>query len=238
MTRRHRLGDTVARWGALAPALVLALAAGNAARAGTVELPTQVGGAFAVPVTSLREARHAATVRQLHDFSCGSAAVATLLSHHYGHPVPEQAVFDAMWALGDADKIRSEGFSLLDMKRYLATLGYEADGFDAPLDALAEARIPAIVLVDENGYHHFVVVKGLRGGRVLFGDPAAGTRAMAAQRFDAMRVNGIVFVVSNRQAQARFDLDAEWAAQPRAPLAGRADGAGVAALPKLGPSDF
>ena len=46
------------------------------------------------------------------------------------------------------------------------------------LDKLREERVPAIALVTENGYHHFVVVKGFDGERVLIGDPASGTRAV------------------------------------------------------------
>ena len=83
-----------------------------------------------------------------------------------------------MFEHGEQDKIRKEGFSMLDMKRYLASVGYQADGFQQPLDKLAEARLPAIVLMNEGSYHHFVVVKGLRDGRVLIGDPARGTRSM------------------------------------------------------------
>ena len=210
------------------------------ATAGTVELPFQVGGAFSVPVTSLTEARTRATVRQQFDFSCGSAAISTLLTYHYGHAVSEQQVFEGMFQDGDRQKIQLEGFSLLDMKRFLEAGGYEADGFEAPLDNLVSAGIPAIVLINENGYNHFVVVKGLRGGRVLFGDPAAGTRSLPRAAFESKWVNQILFVISNKQDLARFNSPDDWQVAPSAPLAGgvgRQGGAGLA-LPKLGSADF
>ncbi|MEO6435595.1 MAG: C39 family peptidase [Tepidisphaeraceae bacterium] len=210
-------------------------------RAGTVEVPTQVGGAYSVPVTSMREERTRATVRQQFDFSCGSAAISTLLTHHYGLPVSEQAVFQAMFDAGDRDKIRVEGFSLLDMKRYLERRGFEADGFEASLDSLASANIPAVVLLNESGYNHFVVVKGLRDGRVLFGDPASGTRSMPRAAFESRWVNQILFVVSNHQASARFNAATDWQAAPRAPignLAGGPTGTAAIALPKFGSADF
>ena len=47
-----------------------------------------------------------------------------------------------MFVRGDQAKIKREGFSLLDMKRYLEAHGFEADGFEEPLDKLAEARHP------------------------------------------------------------------------------------------------
>ncbi|MEP7101077.1 MAG: C39 family peptidase [Burkholderiales bacterium] len=210
-----------------------------AASAGSVEVPVEVGGAYSVPVQTLKERRLAGTVRQQRDYSCGSAALSTLLTNHYGDPVAEQQVFDAMFALGDEARIQRDGFSLLDMKRYLAARGYAANGFEASLDSLAEAGLPAIALIDERGYHHFVVIKGIRDGRVVIGDPAEGTRVMTLEAFAARRVNSILFVIDGQQQLAQFNRDADWAVLPHAPLAGRLDVAGsIATLPRLGPSDF
>jgi len=149
---------------------------GVAAHAGTVDLPYQISGSYAVPVKSMKEVKFAATVRQQYDFSCGSAALSTLLTHHYNFAVTEEKVFEQMFLNGDQSKIRLEGFSLLDMKRYLESLGFEADGFEEPLGKLVTASLPAIVLINQSGYNHFVVVKGVRDGRVLIGDPAGGAR--------------------------------------------------------------
>jgi uncharacterized protein len=198
---------------------VAATVAVPAAEAGTVTTPVQAGGAFSVPVTSMRESRFISTIRQQYDFSCGSAALSTLLTHHYGFPVREQDVFAQMYEQGDKEKIRREGFSLLDMQNYLEAHGFKADGFKADLDQLAKAGIPAIVLVKENGYNHFVVVKGMKNGRVLVGDPSAGTRAMPRAQFEAIWQSRILFVVHNRQETAQFNNDKDWRAAPRAPLA-------------------
>ena len=59
-----------------------------------------------------------------------------------------------MYANGDQPKILKEGFSLLDIKRFLATQVFTADGFKLPLQKLADAKLPAIVLEAEKGYHH------------------------------------------------------------------------------------
>jgi predicted double-glycine peptidase len=223
----------------------LALAAAMAAvpvpaGAQSAYLPSMGGGDVSLPVTSIRQARLAGTLIQQYDFSCGSAAVATLLSHHYGYPVSESTVFEYMYNNGDQQKIQREGFSLLDMKRFLQAQGFEADGFEQPLDKLAEARAPAIVLINENGYQHFVVVKGLRGDRVLIGDPATGTRAVSRQAFEASWPNGLLFVIHNRMESARFNLVADWRAAPQAPLAAgiSRDGLAGVTMPALGPGDF
>lgn len=219
--------------------LLMALLAGGNAAAANLHLAI-IGGGYAVPVRSMQEAKFSATLRQQFDFSCGSAAVATLLTHHYGVPVKEEAVFAAMFEQGDQDKIRREGFSLLDIKRYLGAHGFAADGFIQPLDALAAAGLPAIVLINENGFHHFVVVKGMRAGRVLIGDPSTGTRAMARERFEAMWVNRLLFVIHNRKEQARFNHAADWSAAPLAPLAAgiRRDALDSVTMPKHGPGEF
>src|SRR5450755_4730462 len=180
------------------------------AEAGSVDLPFQIGGAYSVPATSIKEARFSAMVRQQYDFSCGSAALSTLLTYHYRFPVTEQTVFEEMFAQGEQEKIKQEGFSLLDMKRYLEAHGYEADGFEAPLDQLASTGIPAIVLINDSGYNHFVVIKGIRDQRVLIGDPSGGTRAMTQEKFESIWVNQILFIVSNHQDIAGFNLPADW----------------------------
>lgn len=210
-----------------------------AAQAGTMQL-YGMGGTFDVKVTSLKEARFKTTTRQQYDFSCGSAAVATLLTNHYGYPVTEQAVFEDMFARGNQDKIRKEGFSLLDIKTYLGRHQFQADGFELPLSKLVESGLPALVLIAEKGYHHFVVVKGMRDGRILIGDPSSGTRAVSMEHFETIWANKLLFVIHNKQTQARFNEAADWQVAPRAPLAVGLANDSLAGAPwaKLGPGDF
>ncbi|GAB6196834.1 C39 family peptidase [Lysobacter xanthus] len=202
----------------IALALALGLASVAGAHASSLDLRAGGAGAYSVPVTSLKEARFRTTVRQRFDFSCGSAATATLLTYQYGKPVTEADVFKAMFEKGDQAKIRKEGFSLLDMRAYLASMGYQADGFELPLDKLAEEKVPAIVLLNDRGYRHFVVVKGVRGDRILLGDPARGTRAMARSQFERLWDNRVLFVVHNRREAAQFNHPSDWRTAPPAPL--------------------
>lgn len=199
------------------------------------------GGTFTVPAISLKQARFKATLRQQYDFSCGSAAVATLLTYQYNYPVTEQQVFEEMFVHGNQAKIQKEGFSLLDIKQYLANHGFVADGFEQPLQKLVDTGLPAIVLIEDKGYHHFVVIKGLRDGRILIGDPSGGTRAIARSSFEAMWVNKLLFVIHNQQQrEVKFNDNADWSVAPRAPLRTGLtnDGVGNVTLPKMGPGDF
>lgn len=198
-------------------ALLLSLAA-SAAQSASLDVRVPNSGGYSVRVTSLKEARFKTTVPQKFDFSCGSAATATLLTFQYGHPVSEAEVFKQMFAQGDQKLIRKEGFSLLDMQRYLASLGYQADGFELPLDKLHEQGLPAIVLLNDRGYRHFVVVKGMKAGRVLIGDPARGTRTMSREQFDRLWDNRVLFVVHNRRDIAQFNQPRDWRTAPPAPM--------------------
>ena len=218
----------------------LALLSGPAhADAAELSLPSgmRIG---AMPVKSMKDLRFQATMRQQYDFSCGSAALATLLTHHYQTPVTEQLAFQEMFTTGDQQKIRREGFSLLDMQRFLKNRGFTANGFQLPLDKLIEAKLPAIVLISDNGYNHFVVIKGADDGRILIGDPSRGTRLMPRDRFESIWANRILFVIHEGPIQPGFNLSADWRNAPRAPLAEGAMRAmdSVYGLPKFGPGDF
>ena len=223
----------------LAVMLLACLPPASMARAPVV-LTGSSGGTFTLRLTSLREARFRNTIRQKYDFSCGSAAVATLLTYQYDYPVSEQEVFREMYAHGDQAKINKEGFSLLDIKRYLQTNGFDADGFEVPLDKLRQEHLPAIALIDERGYHHFVVIKGLRDGRVLVGDPALGTRSIPRAQFEAAWKTRLVFVIHNRRLLAVFNSPDDWRVAPLAPLGQGIDrrGLGNLVMPKRGPNDI
>ena len=221
-------------------ALTLLCALLGAANVQAADLPIGGGARFNVPVHSLKELRFVTTIRQQYDFSCGSAALATLLTNHYAYPINETAAFQAMWAHGDQDKIRREGFSLLDMQRYLASIGFKADGFRQPLQKLIEARLPAIVLISEKGYNHFVVIKGAADGRILLGDPSFGTRAITQEHFEEIWPTRLLFVIHESPTRPQFNLAADWRAAPRAPLADAVSRTGldITSLPKFGPGDF
>lgn len=178
-------------------------------------------GDFSLPMQSFAEKRFATVVRQRYDFSCGSAALATLLRYHYGGKQDEEAVFRGMWAEGDRAQIRRLGFSLLDMKRYLATLGLNADGFQVTLDEVAAAGVPGIALVNIDGYRHFVVVKGVSDGEVLVGDPSLGLHPMPVAKFGEAWA-GIYFAIGTnlKRGRSAFNRDAQWSQFSRAPSGG------------------
>ena len=163
------------------------------------------------------------TWHQRFDFSCGSAALATLLTYQYDQPTDEMSIFKAMFEIGDQAQIRAKGFSMLDMKRYLEQRGYVADGVQAPLDTLATVAIPAIALVSDHGYRHFVVVKGVESTHVVIGDPALGTRIMARQDFERAHIGNLFLVIRSHRERAHFNTLADWNYTLKAPIASGVD---------------
>ncbi|MET0338434.1 MAG: C39 family peptidase [Caulobacter sp.] len=169
-------------------------------------------------IVSWRDMPFRTVVRQQFDFSCGSAAFATLLTYHYGRLESEEGVFKAMYDAGDQAKIKALGFSLLDMKRYAESRGYKADGYRLTLDQLARAQRPAIVMIKLGPYSHFVVIKGIRDGKVLVGDPSRGLTSYTQESFRSVW-NGVAFMIEDtRGAMPIFDRDQEWRARPAPPM--------------------
>ena len=215
--------------------VLLALLAGLAAAAAAAPSPSPAAAIVqtsalenaALRVHTLKELKllraFKRTLHQQYDFSCGSAAVATLLTFQYDRPTDETAVFTAMFAAGDQAQIRSKGFSLLDMKRFLDARGYQADGVRASLDTLAKVGIPGIALISDHGYRHFIVVKGLNENRVLIGDPAQGARVLKRRDFERARVGDLFFVIRNHRDIAQFNSTADWSATLSAPLSSAID---------------
>ena len=178
------------------------------------------GGHFSLNVMSWRDIPFRTVVRQEYDYSCGSAAVATLLRYHYGVNVGEAEVFQSMFARGDQERIRQVGFSMLDMRTYLESRGYGADGLRLSLDRLATLNTPAIALITHDNYRHFVVVKGVSADRVLVGDPTFGLQTYTREEFEAVW-NGVVLAIRRLPEGAAaplYNRPEEWGPWAVAPL--------------------
>ena len=140
-------------------------------------------------VRSLLEMRHHRVVVQNWDLSCGAAALATLLNYQHGHSVTEKEV--AVGLIQREEYVQNpsivntrQGFSLLDLKRYVDGLGYEGIGLGRITFRDLTERAPVIVPVNFYGYNHFVVFRGAVGDQVLLADPAWGNRTMPIERFE------------------------------------------------------
>jgi len=135
-------------------------------------------------------------VRQAYDYSCGSAALTTLLDYYLGRNFQERHVMEGLLEYGETDKIvERRGFSLLDMKRLVTALGHPAGGFKATVDDLVELEHPAIVPIEYAGFKHFVIVRDVIDGRVFIADPAVGNISFSLIRFQEVWDRNVLFIV-------------------------------------------
>jgi uncharacterized protein len=158
------------------------------------------------PVQSLEAMRYEGVVRQQHDLSCGAAALATLLKHYYGDPVSEAELIEDAIRIGDAKNIRTNGFSMLELKRVGEQRGYVVEAYQIPsVGALRKVDVPLLTLVSTRGYQHFVLLKAIIGNRVLLADPAYGNRTLSVEQFEAEWGKVIMaFLSPTRQGREEF----------------------------------
>jgi len=154
------------------------------------------------PAHTLKDARDQNVIKQRFDFSCGAAALATLLHYGLNQPVTERDVLDDLFRLLSDDEkttVRRTGFSLLHLQRVAQARGFNAQGFRLEPEQLTMLGGPVLVFVQPRGYKHFAVLRGIRGDRAYLADPSRGNIRMPAYRFlhDWVQSDGrgIIFVV-------------------------------------------
>ena len=91
--------------------------------------------------------------------------------------------------------VQERGFSLLDIKRYVESLGMRGRGYRINEDRLRSLRVPGLVLMDVRGFRHFVVLKQVIGERVELADPILGNRNIPLSEFIQGWPSRAVFVV-------------------------------------------
>jgi predicted double-glycine peptidase len=176
-------------------AMVLSLTP-RAGLAGSALMFLPGGGTLTKRVESFKERRLRQVVPQAYDYSCGAAAVATLLHYYYGRSVNERDAIMGMFTEGDKEEIRQRGFSMLDMKNYALDLHFQAEGFKFPnVETLKKLKVPAIVLIDTRRYKHFVVLRQVVGNYVYLADPSWGNRRMTLEDFAQAWNDNVALVI-------------------------------------------
>ncbi len=167
------------------------LQAGDVAFSGV--LPN--GGLFTQQVESMQERKFRNLVRQHTDYSCGAAALATILRYAYNLEADEATVIEGMMGVSDPELVHQRGFSLLDIKRYVESLGMRGRGYRVNEERLRSLRVPGLVLMDVRGFRHFVVLKQVRGDVVDLADPILGNRSISVEEFLQSWPSRAVFIV-------------------------------------------
>ena len=189
------MGCVRSTWGAAAAIAILST--GMSVHADEVSFANVLpnGAPYVARVESMQALRFADIVRQRTDYSCGAAALATILRYGYHLDVDENVVIDGMMGLADPALVRQRGFSMLDIKHYVEALGMRGRGYRVDVARLRSLRVPAIVLMDARGYRHLVVLKQVHGNRVELADPILGNLSMMLGDFMQAWPSHVLFVV-------------------------------------------
>ena len=152
---------------------------------------------------SWQQRRYANIVRQVLEFSCGSASLATLLTHFLGRPTTEAEVItllrrryptEAEWR----DK-QVRGFSFEDIAFAAEHLGFQAQAARIEVAQLPQLAGPVVIHLNKGSWEHFSVLRASRGGFHYIADPIQGQVTMPDHEF-RREFTGAILAVWQRGA--------------------------------------
>jgi len=150
-------------------------------------------------VRNWQQLRRRNVVMQRRDFSCGAAALATLIRYYWGDQVTEDYYLKELDKLLTPEEARDRienGLSLTDLRRVAVQTGYLAKLGKLPFSKLVESKVPLIVGMTVDGYDHFVVYRGWDGQWVYLADPIQGNVRVHTCKFPKQwQKNAILAVV-------------------------------------------
>jgi len=144
-------------------------------------------------VTSWIEIKNKNLTRQKHDYSCGSASLATILKYYYGQNITEKEILDAVMQMKGLteENVRQKykevnGLSFLDLSVFAKEKGFKALGLALDMEALKKLQVPVILYVKIRNSEHFTVYKGMDDMYAYLADPSMGNTKVRLSKFKEM----------------------------------------------------
>ncbi|MGY4707743.1 C39 family peptidase [Candidatus Bipolaricaulota sp. J31] len=154
-----------------------------------------------VSLISYRDLRYIEVIGQTDWYTCGPAAVATLLTHYYGIPTTEAETLELaeefMREMG-LEPGPERGVNALALKKTIEAKGITTKGYRVEpedlRDYFARGGLPVIVHLTLPK-KHFVVAVGMVGDQIVLADPSWGRSIIPFSSFVEERgYSGVVLV--------------------------------------------
>lgn len=162
---------------------------------------------FRKPVDNWMSRRTQNVVIQQEDYSCGAAALATIMRFYWGYDATEAELLDLVDSLLTdeeyVDRVEN-GLSMTDLRLTAVEAGFLASLRRVELADLAKLKIPVIVRIVKHDYEHFVVFRGMVGNRVFLADPTRGNIRLSAAEF-SKQWNNVVLAIIDPESKPPTD---------------------------------
>ena len=154
-----------------------------------------------VRVPSYVDLRNRNIVMQKHDYSCGAATLATILRYYWGDNVTEEDVLHPLIAMLTPEETKDRykhGLAISDLRRVAVKMGYLSSIGTMSFEKLAGAKVPLIIPLKLGKHEHFVVYRGMAGGRVYLADPIRGNVRPTIAEFCGQWQKNAILVVAKK----------------------------------------
>jgi len=166
--------------------------------------------------TPYRPLRYTHVTGQTDWYTCGAAAVSTLLTYYYDDPATEQGVLEVAFAETQASgKDPLEGLTALSLKRALQQRGYTVKAYRVNLEQLADyfrrGGLPVVAHVTKPQLH-FLVISGIvpdprtQRPQVLLADPSWGRRIVPLEELVTFKGFSGVILLAVPRTQKQLNI--------------------------------
>jgi hypothetical protein len=156
---------------------------------------------------SFHQRRFDNVVRQVLEFSCGSASLATVLTYFLNRPTTEAeviAILKERYPTFEQWKEKSnDGFSFEDIIFAADKIGFRAEAARVGLAQLTRLDGPVIVHLNKGSWQHFTVLRRFHQGFAYLADPINGQVTMLDAEFAAEYTGSALAVWDPRRRLAK-----------------------------------
>jgi predicted double-glycine peptidase len=155
---------------------------------------------FKKPVKTWNDFLEQNIVMQKFDYSCGAAALSTLMQSYFKDTITEKYILEDIVKHLDKKDFgdrKEKGLSLLDLQEFAQRHGYQAMGVKLKFSALPKLRGPVLVYLETSESKHFAILRGVQEDRVFLADPSRGNIRLSVFEF-AKEWPGIALVLGKK----------------------------------------